>query len=373
MRRIPLEYAKAGMKLGRSIIDSEGQVLLRVGVELEERYLNRLYELGIRNIYIRDELFSDTDDFQDVISEETRIETVKQVKQSFSQLQQQRKINTQVLRKAVNNLLDEILENSNVLLSLTNISSLDDYIFYHSVSVCTLAIMTGITLSYNETRLQELGIGAILHDIGKTVLDTDIVRREGQLSDDEYANWRSHTDLGFKLLRESSDLSLLSAHVAYQHHERFDGRGYPRGLSGKGIHEYARIVAVANFYDNLMADRSNRPPYEASQAINLIRRMAGGHFDPDIVQALIANIAVYPLGSIVELNTGYLGIVIQLNGENPNRPILRVFLDNSHHPVSPPKEVDLSRLTTVYIVQALGEQDLNHLAFRQEVLAGGGK
>jgi len=362
MRRIPLEYAKTGMKLGRSIIDSEGQVLLRMGVELEERYLVRLFELGIRNIYIRDELFDDTDDLEDVISEETRVETVKQVKKSFNQLQQQRKINTPVLRKVVNNLLDEILENSNVLLSLTSISSLDDYIFYHSVSVCTLAIMTGITLSYNDTRLQELGIGAILHDIGKAYLDNDIVRREGDLNDDEFRHWQGHTELGFNLLRESSDLSLLSAHVAYQHHERFDGKGYPRGLSGKAIHEYARIVAVANLYDNLMADRPNRPPFEVSQALTLIRRMAGGHFDPEIVQALVANIAVYPVGSIVRLNTGDLGVVLQVNNNNPNRPVVRLFLDNYHHPVTPHKEVDLSRLTTVYIVQVMGEQDLNQLA-----------
>ncbi|MGE5449869.1 MAG: HD-GYP domain-containing protein, partial [Methanomassiliicoccales archaeon] len=362
MRRIPLEYAKEGMKLGRSIIDSEGQVLLRAGVELEERYLNRLFELGIRNLYIRDELFADTDELEDVISEETRINTVKQVKRSFDQLQQKRKINTPALRKVVNNLLDEILDNSNVLLSLTNISSLDDYIFYHSVSVCTLSIMTGITMSYPQIRLQELGIGAILHDIGKTMLDPALVRHEGELSEDEYLTWRQHTDYGFALLRETSDLSLLSAHVAYQHHERFDGKGYPRGLAGKAIHEYSRIVAVANLYDNLMADRPNRPPYEASQALNLLNRMAGVYFDPEVVQALVANIAIYPVGSIVRLNTGFIGVVLHLNSNNPNRPTVRIFLDSAHHQLFPPKEVDLSRLTTVYIVQVMGEQDLNQLA-----------
>lgn len=361
MRRIPLEYAKPGMKLGRSIIDSEGQVLLRGGVELEDRYLNRLYELGIRNVYIRDSLFDESEDLDDVITDETRVETVKQVKKSFAQLQQQRNINTQALRKVVNNLLDEILDNNNVLLSLTNISALDDHIFYHSVSVCTLAIITGITMNYNESRLQELGIGAILHDIGKTELDADLIRREGSLSEEEYAKWQEHPAIGFNLLREHSDLSLLSAHVAYQHHERFDGKGYPRGLAGKAIHDYSRIVAVANLYDNLMADRLNRPSYEASQAITLLQQMAGSYFDPEVVQALVANIAIYPVGTIVRLNTGDIGVVVGLNSENPTRPIVRLLLNSLRKPITAVKEVDLSRLTTIYIAQVLGEQDVSQM------------
>ncbi|MGI5921856.1 MAG: HD-GYP domain-containing protein [Syntrophomonadaceae bacterium] len=361
MRKIPVEYAEEGMILGRSIIDSEGHILLRRGVELDELYINRLLDLGIRHIYIRDNIFGDTYEIEEVISEETRINTVKLVKKTFSRLQQDRKINTVALRKVVNNILDEILDNSNVLLSITDISALNDFTFYHSVSVCTLAIMTGITLRYNDTKLRELGIGALLHDIGKSKLDPQLLEREGNLSEEEYALLSKHPELGFQIIRSYADLSLLSAHVAFQHHERWDGRGYPRQLKGAQIHEYARIVAAANIYDELMADRPNRPAYDVSQAINLIKRMAGIYFDPEVVKALISNIASYPLGSIIKLNTGDIGIVTRLNSEAPHRPVVRIVLDSHLRRISPGHEVDLSALTTVIPVQIITERELKRI------------
>jgi len=361
VRRIPLDYCKEGMLLGRSIIDSEGNILLRAGVELEEVYINRLFELGIRFIYIRDNSLGETDEIEDIISEETRITTVKLVKKTFNSLQSDRKINTPALRLVVNRMLDEILDNSNVLLSISDISTLDDFIFYHSVSVCTLSIMTGITLSYDEIRLKELGIGALLHDIGKSKIDPEILRHEGDLSEEESALLAQHPELGFNIIRGHVDLSLLSAHVAYQHHERWDGKGYPRQLAGTAIHDYARIVAVANIYDELLADRPNRPPYEVSQAINLIQRMAGVYFDPRVVTAMISNIAVYPAGAIIQLNTGDIGIVTHLNSEFPHRPIIRIVVDSNLRRMQKPHEIDLSKMTTIIPVRSISERELGKL------------
>lgn len=361
MRKISLDYTHEGMLLGRSIIDSEGNILLRAGVELDEYYIARLSDLGIHYIYIKDETFGDTDEIEDVVSEETRISTVKMVKKTFSHLQQDRKINTAALRKVVNNILDEILDSSNVLLSITDISAINDYIFYHSVSVCTLSIMTGITLGYNDTRLRELGIGALLHDIGKSKIDPEIIRREGSLSEEESVQIAKHPELGFNILRGHIDLSLLSAHIAYQHHERWDGRGYPRGLAGNDIHEYARIVAVANIYDELMAERPNRPPFEVNQAINLIRRMSDIYFEPRVVTAMISNIASYPVGSIVRLNTGDIGIVTHLNNDAPHRPKIRIVFDLDQRKLQIPHEIDLSRMTTIIPVQVMSERELSKL------------
>ncbi|HBQ87373.1 MAG TPA: HD-GYP domain-containing protein [Syntrophomonas sp.] len=361
MRKISLDYAHEGLFLGRSIIDSEGHILLRAGVELDEYYIDRLLDLGIHYIYIQDEIFGETDEIEDIISEETRITTVKMVKKTFNHLQQDRKINTAALRKIVNNMLDEILDNSNVLLGITDISSLNDYIFHHSVSVCTLSIMTGITLGYDDTHLLELGIGALLHDIGKSKIDPEIIKREGNLNEEEFALLSKHPQLGFDIMRNSIDLSLLSAHIAYQHHERWDGRGYPRGLSGNNIHEYARIVAVANIYDELMAERPNRPPFEVNQAINLIKRMSDIYFEPRIVKAMISNIATYPVGSIVQLNTGDIGIVTHLNNDAPHRPIIRIVFDADQRRLQHPHEIDLSKMTTVIPSQIMSERDLNKL------------
>lgn len=360
MRKIPLTYASEGMLLGRSIIDSEGNILLRAGVELDEYYIDRLYEIGINYVYIRDPSFDETDE-EDIISEETRIATVKLVKKSFSNLQQERKINTVALRNIVNNMLDEILDNSNVLLSISDISILDNRLFYHSVSVCTLSIMTGITMNYNDSKLKELGIGALLHDIGKSEIDPDLLKRTGNLNEEESAVLAKHPELGYAIIRDYDDISLLSAHVAYQHHERWDGKGYPRQLAGTNIHEYARIVAVANTYDELMTDRPNRPPYQVNQAISLIKRMSGIYFDPNIVLAMISNIASYPLGCFIKLNTGEVGIVSRINSAAPQKPTIRIIIDKLQRRVPQPHEIDLSRMTTVIPVEVLSERELQKL------------
>ena len=360
MRKIPLAYALEGMYLGRTIIDSEGHILLRAGVCLDDFYIKRLYDIGVKYVYIIDPDFEDLDD-EDIISEETRIKTVKLVKQSFNNLQQERKLNTVALRSVVNNILDEILDNNNVLMTITDIATLDNVIFYHLVSVCTLTIMTGITLGYNDTRLKELGIGALLHDIGKSKIDSDIIKRTGNLNEEEFAELCRHPELGYQIIRQYGDLSLLSAHIAYQHHERWDGKGYPRQLAGNDIHEYARIVAVANTYDNLMTDRPNRPPYQVNQAIKLLKHMSGIYFDPRIVTAVIANIATYPVGSFIRLNTGEIGIVTENNPLNPQRPLIRIVVDNLMRRVKQPYEIDLSQMTTIIPVEVLTERDLNML------------
>jgi len=361
VRKIPFEYVTEGMFLGRSIIDSEGNIWLRAGVELDELYINRLYELGFRYIYVRDETFGETDDEEDVISEETRIATIRLVKKTFSQLQQDRKINTIALRKIVNNVLDEIMDNSNVLLSISDISTLDNIVFYHSVSVCTLSIMTGITMGYNDTKLKELGIGALLHDIGKSKIDQELIKREGDLSEEEYTLLSKHPELGYAIIKDYGDLSLLSAHVAFQHHERWDGKGYPRQLAGNNIHEYARIVSAANTYDELMTYRPNRPSYQVNQSIGLIKRMSGVYFDPRVVVAMISNIASYPLGSFLKLNTGDIGIVSRLNSDTPQRPVIRIILDKNLRRVRESHEIDLSRMTTIIPVEVLSERELSQL------------
>lgn len=360
MRKIPIAYALEGMHLGRTIIDSEGHVMLRAGVCLDEYYIKRLYEIGVNYVYIFDPDFEGIEE-EDVISEETRITTVKLVKKSFSKLQQDRKLNTVALRKVVNNILDEILDNNNVLMTITDISTLDNVIFYHLVSVCTLSIMTGITLGYNESRLKELGIGALLHDIGKSRINQEIVKRQGNLSEEEYAELCGHPEIGYQIIKQYNDMSLLSAHIAYQHHERWDGKGYPRKLQGNDIHEYARIVMVANTYDNLMTDRPNRPPYQVNQAIKLLKHMSGIYFDPRIVTAVVANIATYPVGSFIKLNTGEIGIVSQNNPENPQRPVIRIVVDAHLRRVKKPYEVDLSQMTTVIPVEVINERELSQL------------
>lgn len=360
MRRVKTQELALDMVVARNVYNSDGRILLHAGVELNDNYITRLNQMGISSVYIQDEFDNNIPNI-DVISEETRIETIKIVKQNFESLEQDRRINTRMVKQVVDNLIDELLANSNVLVNLADIRTFDDYTFAHSVNVCILSLMTGLSLAYNNLKLKELGTGALLHDIGKTRIDRAILNKSEPLTHEEFAEIKRHTEYGFEILRSYDDLSLLAAHVAYQHHERWDGKGYPRQLAGEDIHAYARIVASADVYDALLADRPYRPSYSVHQAITILHNMSGIYLDGRCVTALIANIAIYPVGSLIELNTGEIGIVVDNNKEAPTRPVVRILFDSHYHRSLREHEVDLSKLSTVIIAKALSDEDIAKL------------
>lgn len=360
MRKISVDDLKVNMIVARTIFSSDGRALLLAGVSLNETYIKRLENLGIQSIYIKDGLIDDIE-IPELISDQTRLETIKIVKDNFRMLKNDRKLDTHAVQKSVDNIIDELFSNRFVLLHLSEIWTFDDYTFAHSLNVCILSIMTGITLGYNDTKLKEIGIGSLLHDIGKTKINEEILNKYDDLSNSEYDEIKKHAEYGFEILRKYDDISLLSAHIAFQHHERWDGQGYPRGLKGNDIHEYARLVAVADVYDALMAERPYRPPYSVNQAINIIKRMSGIHLDPICVSALISNIAIYPIGSILELSTGQIAVVVDVNRESLSRPIVKVVFGSNHKQLNNAHEIDLSKMSTILIKRSLNDKEITQI------------
>lgn len=360
MKRILTKDLQPEMVVARTIFSSDGRILLHSGMLLTTSYISRLTELGINSIYIRDELFGEVN-VRDVISDETRAQTVAVVRDAFDKLEKNHSLNICLVKQMVDDIIDELLANRNIMLSLSDIRAFDDYTFAHSVNVCVLSIMTAITMGYNHLELAELGIGALLHDIGKIKVKIDILNKPGELTREEFEEMKKHAQFGFEILRTYEDVSLLSAHIAFQHHERWDGHGYPRNLGGEHIHKYARIVAAADIYDALLADRPYRPAYSLNQTLTILKRMSGIYLDPECVTALIANIAVYPIGTLVMLNTGDIGIVIDVNREYPTRPIIRVVLDSRGRKLLNPHEIDLSKFSTIMIVRPLNEPEIENM------------
>ncbi|MEN6326652.1 MAG: HD-GYP domain-containing protein [Syntrophomonas sp.] len=365
MRRISIQDLQPGMIVARAIYSSDGRILLHADMILNETYIYRLHAAGILSVYIKD-IFCDNIELQDVISEQTRTETIKVLKENFNHLEQQHKLNIRMFRTMVDRIIDELLVNRHILVNLTDIRSFDDYTFAHSVNVCILSIMTGVTMQYNDLKLKELGMGALLHDIGKIRVDREILQKPDDLTREEFEEVKRHSEYGFEILRKYDDLSLLSAHVAYQHHERWDGHGYPRKLAGEHIHEYSRIVAVADVYDALLADRPYRPGYTVNQAMLILKQMSGIYLDSNCVNALLTNISSYPIGSIIELNTGEIGIVVDVNKEMPTRPVVRLIYNGLGKTFSQIHEVDLSKLSTICIVKTLSEKEFAILTIDSE-------
>ena len=359
MRRINVKNLKSGMVVARAIFSSDGRILLHSGIMLSDSYIKRLEELGIDSIYVKDKIFGDLI-YRDVVADETRINAIRTVRENFNQLEKNHSLNTRAVKVTVSNIVDELLANREILLSLSDIRAFDDYTYAHSVNVCILAIMTGITMGYDHTQINELGIGALLHDIGKIRINLRLLNKPGDLTREEFKEIKRHPEFGFKILRDYQELSLLSTHVAYQHHERWDGQGYPRNLTGENILEYARIVAVADVYDALLANRPYRSAYSINQSLNILKRMSGIYLDPSCVNALIANIAVYPIGTVIELSTGDTGIVVDTNREHPTRPIVKIIINSWGQRVE--HEVDLSKLNTIMVVKTLNEDEIDRLS-----------
>jgi HD-GYP domain-containing protein (c-di-GMP phosphodiesterase class II) len=352
MRRILLENISSGMRLAKPLYSAEGQVLLNAGTHLTERYVQRLKEMDVTYIYIEDELTQDID-IPDVISERARIESVVAAKNLMDKVRLGKSVDAMQAKKTTNMLVDELCRSHGTLMNFIDMRTRTDYLYGHAVSVCILSIMTGISLGYDELRLRDLGVGALLHDVGKVQISQDILNKNGRLTHSELEEIKKHPWLGFEILRKNPDISLISAHCAFQHHERYDGSGYPRGLKGKDITEYAHIIAIADVYDALTADNTYRPAVPVYEALSIILKAAGTYFDTELVNRFAENIAVYPIGTVVRLNTNAIGVVVDLSREFKTRPIVRIIVDENKHQLSRLLEIDLSKNPRLYIADVV--------------------
>lgn len=349
MRLVSINNIKPEDRLAKNIYDENGNVLLASGSQLRPEYISKLTRLGISAVYVEDD---DTKAAQvdDIVTEGVRIQVKKITKEVLNKVKSGGDLELKKVQDVVNEVMDEVIRNRHMLVHLIDIRSKSDLTFSHSVNVCILSMLTGIVLGYNQLRLKELGLGALLHDVGKAFLEEKLVKGEG-LSQTEKVQFQKHTDLGFQTLRKGAQVSSVVAHVAWQHHEHYDGSGYPRGLKGQEIHEFGRIVAVADFYDNLITGTAGSKRLLPHEAIEIIQSCQGKEFDPEIARLFIQNIAPYPIGSIVRLNTGSRGKVIEVKKEIPTRPKVKVLVNEKGEELLEPLIIDLVEELTVFIAE----------------------
>ena len=343
MRSIELKDIKPGQKIARPIYDDSGRILLHKGTVLKDNYILRLQALDIPFIYIEDELIGPID-VPDILHDTVRIQSIKTVKDAIEKAKVSKDIDFRSVSKVVTNILDDIASAPTLLVSVMDMRSKNLHLFSHSVSVAALAIVTGMAIQLDQFKLKYLAMGALLHDVGKGL-------SEGE----------DHTSLGFEVIRKNKEINIASAHVAFQHHELYDGTGYPRGLKGEDIHLFAAITAVANYYDNLVSPREAKDKMLPYQAIEKIISESGRSFHPQIVLAFSRKIAPYPIGSLVKLNSGPLGVVIGLHENYPTRPIIKIVTDRFGGRIRDLQEVDLLKEQTIFINQIIDEQERQKL------------
>ncbi|WNC16259.1 HD-GYP domain-containing protein [Brevibacillus brevis] len=357
MRLVSLRQVRPGMKLGRTVFTEDGKVLLGSGMVLTERLISGLVRSQIDSIYI-DDPRTEGIEVEDVIRPQTRQIAVETIEKTFRQITNSNKLARKIsliemglhFQRAFSSILDDLLQNKQMIGHLATISSHSPSMYHHSVNVAVLATAVGMSLGYNRQRLMELGIGAMLHDIGKLHLPEEMLKKQDRWSEEEREIAKQHTMHGFNLLRKQHDISLLSAHVCLQHHERLDGSGYPQGLHGKQIHEYAQIVGIADIYDSLTSPRPWRKRYMPQDALEFLLGSGGHLFEHTLVNAFIKHIAVFPIGSSVVLNTGEVGVVSRVDPDYSHRPTVRIIKDGRGNDVHHPFDLDLKTNIKLFIV-----------------------
>ncbi len=354
MRFMPLQNVTDSMILARTIYTDDGRTLLNRGVRLNNRYVQRLQALGLPGVYVqRDGI--ETPDLPEPISTATRQAAIQNIRSVFQEVRLGQTFSMKSIHTSVNAILNEIAANPNVLVGLTDVRAYDSYTFGHCINVCVLSVMMGTRLGLHELDLRQLAIGAILHDLGKIAIPEHILKKPRALDDSEMQEMQNHSNYGWQVLRQHPELSLTSAHVAYQHHERPNGQGYPRGLKADEIMLNARICGIADAYDAMTSERIYKPAMKPKEALDVIKNLRGVQFDASLVDVFVQCVAPYPVGCLVQLNQGELAVVVDTNHEHREEPLVMVLFDKVGRPVASPYNIDLAASAHHFIERVVEE------------------
>ncbi len=343
MRFVPINSIKAGMKTGKSLVGKNDELLLNSGVIIQESFIDKIKELGFNGIYIDDEL-SEGIEITGIISDELRYRTVKAIKDTYAKIEKgkgETPVNIDDISGLLDNIIDEVLEHKSVLVNIIDLKIFDDYTFFHSVNVAVLSLIVGVSCGLNRDALHNLGLAALLHDIGKVFVPKEILNKPSKLEKDEFELIKSHSKKGYQYLKDKSDIPAHSYIGVLQHHERFDGLGYPTAIEGKHISLFAKIIAVTDVYDALTSRRPYRKAMAPSEAIEYIMGSGGTHFDPKIALCFTQRVAPYPLGACVDLSNGAVGIVVENYKDYCLRPKVKIVRQNGRE--IEPYTIDLSK------------------------------
>jgi putative nucleotidyltransferase with HDIG domain len=253
-----------------------------------------------------------------------------------------RQIEMELVEPLVEKIMDSIFRNQDALLPLARLKDHDNYTFRHSVSVSALLVSFGRGLGLERDIIREVAIGGLLHDVGKAKVPDEILNKPAKLTEAEFSKMKSHVVQSIVILQNTPGISQIALDVAGQHHERYDGSGYPNKLRGKEISLYGRMGAIVDVYDALSSDRVYHKGMAPTAALGRMLEWSKFHFDPDLVRAYVRCVGIYPSGSLVRLKSGRLGVVMEQHEDKPMQPRVKVVFHAIHQRYLPPEIVDLA-------------------------------
>lgn len=333
--RMSVRKLEEGMKLGQTIRDATGRVMIQQGAQLEDHYIKYLEEHGINSIIIQE---GEDDEVEVPLSDKAKraVEMNRQEDPVKMQLREDVKkrvgegvqflfdnTDSKDFINATNSVSDElsraIMKYDAVAVDIATLKVSDEYTFKHSVDVASLAMIIGKKYGLKRDEIRELGIAGLLHDVGKSQIPLEILNKPGKLNDEEFHQMKFHSLFGYKILEKNSGFSMAVKSGVLQHHEKMNGNGYPMGVDASKIHTFARIISVADVYDALVTERPYKKGFPKKDAIEILMTMTDD-LDMVALKSFLTSIILYPVDSIVRLSNGEYAKVVENNPDYPLRP-----------------------------------------------------
>ncbi|MDJ0929034.1 MAG: HD-GYP domain-containing protein [Gammaproteobacteria bacterium] len=260
-------------------------------------------------------------------------------------LRQGSSIDVDKVKNAVTPMVDSVLRNQDAMAWLVYLRKRDEYAYNHSIATSIWAVVLGRHLGFDRSGLDTLAMGGMLLDVGKVRIPASIYAKEGPLTEEEHQIMQMHVDYSVQIANKTHGISDRILDMISSHHERYDGSGYPKGLSGAEIPVFGRISGIVDCYDAMISDRPHAAAKSSYDAVRELNLLAGKKFQRELVEQFVQALGMFPTGSIVELNTGEVGIVIEQNSVRRLRPKVMLLMDEEKQPVRVNKTIDLKKFS----------------------------